>query len=165
MRFSLAAKSAGVNPRSEDELFSLIAPRLTCYPTRSPNGQLSDTLHLPFPTEGKPTCLRPGHHSAAGEPQIRKTNFDGTKLPMVVDCCRTTTDGMDSPFSADRLVRIGLDDDLSPPFAKQIGDSCPVRSSPRYYAIAKNRIQEREETLCQLHPRSSSNSSMGPDSF
>jgi hypothetical protein len=57
-----------------DELFSLPAPPLACYSTRS---TMDNSLLTP------PSLT----HS-------RNTNFDGTKLPLVVGDYQTTTNGM-----------------------------------------------------------------------
>ena len=68
-------------------------------------------------------------------------NFDGTKLPMVVDCLRTTTPSMN----------------LASAFDYQ------VRSTPHRCANSEIDLRKREETLCQLHPRSLTSSSTGRD--
>jgi hypothetical protein len=63
---------------SGDELFRLIAPPPTCYSTRS---TMDDSLSTPN------SLVR-----------FRKTNFDGTKLPIVVSHHQTTTNGMNLPL-------------------------------------------------------------------
>ena len=90
-----------------DELFSLTANDLSCYTYGMRNCHdlplsLPLVIRFPVPARARKKGLGVrllGHHSQT------KTNFDGTKLPMVVLHPKTTTYGMNCSFRLDSITQ------------------------------------------------------------
>lgn len=87
---------------------------------------------LPSRLNANPASDHPSNTQRRLRILLRNSNFDGTKLPIVAGRHQTTTDSVNLRFSKDRLVA---------QLAVRLGNSCPIRSSPRVCAM-RNRSSE-----------------------